>query len=88
MMGHVIPKQLGLLKDVEKQVVLLSVLRCYCLSTKGKEVLGAHYIFAAIAKTSQTQPTKSSAHNLQFLFLLYFHIVPKRNPPKLPLTNC
>lgn len=70
-MGHVIPKQLGLLKDVEKQVVLLSVLRCYCLSTKRKEGLGDHYIVAAIAKTSQTLSTKSSAHNLQFLFFLH-----------------
>lgn len=40
MTGHVIPEQLGLLKDVEKQVVLLSVVRCYCLPTKGKEVPG------------------------------------------------
>lgn len=35
-MGHVILKQLGLLRDVEKQVVLLSMVRCCCLSTKGK----------------------------------------------------
>lgn len=51
-MGHVIPKQLGLLKDAEKQVALLSVVRCYCLSTKRKEVLGGHYVVAAITKTS------------------------------------
>lgn len=34
-MGHVILKQLGLLRDVEKQIVLLSMVS-YCLSTKGK----------------------------------------------------
>lgn len=78
MMGHVIPKQLGLLKDAEKQVVLLSVLRCYCLSTKRKEVLGGHYIVAAIAKTSQTLPTKSSAQIYNSLF--FFTLFLKENP--------
>lgn len=34
--GMLILKQLGLLRGVEKQVVLLSMVRCYCLSTKGK----------------------------------------------------
>lgn len=54
MMGHVIPKQLELLKDAEKQVVLLSVVICYCLSTKGKEILDGHLNVVGIAKTSLT----------------------------------
>lgn len=45
---------------------------------------GGHYIDAAIAKTSVTLPTKSSAHNLEFLFFLHCSL--KENP-QTPLTN-
>lgn len=77
-MGHVIPKQLGLLKDVEKQVVLLSVLRCHCLSTKRKEVLGDHYYCC-----SNCQNFLNSAHKIlctQSTILIFFTLFLKENP--------
>jgi hypothetical protein len=77
MMRHVIPKQLGPLNDAEKQVVLLPVVRCYCLSTKGKEVLVILVIilfwqFYSAHKILCTQ------HTMLILCFLYYSL--KENP--------
>lgn len=71
-MGHVIPKQLRLLKDVEKQVVLFICGKMLLFINKRKG--GTKWpLYCCSSWQNFSLFTKSSTHNLQFLF---FYIVP------------